>query len=100
MAQPEQRYGGGNTNYLLAWPLLIFPATHHWSPASGAMGQKACYLITIFATAHPEKPNTWSRVLSTYHFGGNGEWFKPSGWSPWRTQQWPQQWGQEEGISI
>ncbi|XP_016022111.2 interleukin-12 receptor subunit beta-1 isoform X2 [Rousettus aegyptiacus] len=46
-------------------------ATHHWSPASGAMGQKACYLITIFATAHPEKPNTWSRVLSTYHFGGN-----------------------------
>lgn len=46
-------------------------ATHHWSPASGAMGQKACYLINIFATARPEKPSSWSSVLSTYHFGGN-----------------------------
>ncbi|XP_039723779.1 interleukin-12 receptor subunit beta-1 isoform X1 [Pteropus medius] len=46
-------------------------ATHHWSSASGAMGQKACYLINIFATARPEKPSSWSSVLSTYHFGGN-----------------------------
>ncbi|XP_008574934.1 PREDICTED: LOW QUALITY PROTEIN: interleukin-12 receptor subunit beta-1 [Galeopterus variegatus] len=46
-------------------------ATHSWSRASGAMGQEECYRITIFASAHPEKPTSWSTVLSTYHFGGN-----------------------------
>ncbi|XP_031545284.2 interleukin-12 receptor subunit beta-1 isoform X2 [Vicugna pacos] len=46
-------------------------ATHSWSQTSGAMGQKVCYRITIFASAHPEKPTSWSTVLSTYHFGGN-----------------------------
>ncbi|XP_036138085.1 interleukin-12 receptor subunit beta-1 [Molossus molossus] len=46
-------------------------ATHHWSRASGAMRQQACYHITIFSSARPEKPTSWSTVLSTYHFGGN-----------------------------
>ncbi|KAF5913690.1 hypothetical protein HPG69_017466, partial [Diceros bicornis minor] len=46
-------------------------ATHSWSRASGAMGQKVCYRITIFASVRPEKPTSWSTVLSTYHFGGN-----------------------------
>ncbi|XP_007461168.1 PREDICTED: interleukin-12 receptor subunit beta-1 [Lipotes vexillifer] len=46
-------------------------ATHSLSQASGAMRQKECYRITIFASAHPEKPTSWSTVLSTYHFGGN-----------------------------
>uniref|UniRef100_A0A8C3X268 Interleukin-12 receptor subunit beta-1 n=1 Tax=Catagonus wagneri TaxID=51154 RepID=A0A8C3X268_9CETA len=46
-------------------------ATYSWSQASGAMGEKACYRITIFASARPEKPTSWSTVLSTYHFGGN-----------------------------
>uniref|UniRef100_A0A8C0AL00 Interleukin-12 receptor subunit beta-1 n=1 Tax=Bos mutus grunniens TaxID=30521 RepID=A0A8C0AL00_BOSMU len=46
-------------------------ATHSWSQESGALEQKACYRITIFASAHPEKPTSWSTVLSTYHFGGN-----------------------------
>eukprot|EP00070_Physeter_catodon_P026084 XP_023990027.1 interleukin-12 receptor subunit beta-1 isoform X1 [Physeter catodon] len=46
-------------------------ATHSLSQASGAMWQKECYRITIFASAHPEKPTSWSTVLSTYHFGGN-----------------------------
>ncbi|XP_032483766.1 interleukin-12 receptor subunit beta-1 isoform X4 [Phocoena sinus] len=46
-------------------------ATHSLSQASGAMWQKECYRITIFASAHPEKPTSWSTVLSTFHFGGN-----------------------------
>ncbi|XP_039099188.1 interleukin-12 receptor subunit beta-1 isoform X2 [Hyaena hyaena] len=46
-------------------------ATYSWSRASGALEQKVCYRITIFASAHPEKPSSWSTVLSTYHFGGN-----------------------------
>ena len=78
----------GDTIYLLAWPLLILPATHSWSQESGALEQKACYRITIFASAHPEKPTSWSTVLSTYHFGGNGEWPKPAGCSPLAIQQW------------
>ena len=82
------RYKGVDTTYLLAWPLLILPATHSWSQESGALEQKACYRVTIFASAHPEKPTSWSTVLSTYHFGGNGEWPKPAGWSPLGTQQW------------
>lgn len=32
-----------------------------------------CYHITIFASPRPEKPTLWSTILSTYHFGGNGE---------------------------
>ncbi|TKC50059.1 hypothetical protein EI555_001141 [Monodon monoceros] len=46
-------------------------ATHSLSQASGAMWQKECYRITIFASVHPEKPTSWSTVLSTFHFGGN-----------------------------
>ncbi|XP_043766901.1 interleukin-12 receptor subunit beta-1 isoform X1 [Cervus elaphus] len=46
-------------------------ATHSWSQESGALEQKACYRISIFASAHPEKPTSWSTVLSTFHFGGN-----------------------------
>uniref|UniRef100_A0AC11B593 Interleukin 12 receptor subunit beta 1 n=1 Tax=Ovis aries TaxID=9940 RepID=A0AC11B593_SHEEP len=46
-------------------------ATHSWSQESGALAQKACYHIAIFASAHPEKLTSWSTVLSTYHFGGN-----------------------------
>ncbi|XP_045409593.1 interleukin-12 receptor subunit beta-1 isoform X3 [Lemur catta] len=46
-------------------------ATHSWSRAPRAMGQEKCYQITIFASAHPEKPTSWSTVLSSYHFGGN-----------------------------
>lgn len=79
MAQPVQRCRSVNTNYLLTWPLLILPVTHHWSQASGAMGQKECYHITIFASAKPKKLTSWSTVLSTYHFGGNGEWPKLAG---------------------
>ncbi|XP_075393976.1 interleukin-12 receptor subunit beta-1 [Tenrec ecaudatus] len=44
--------------------------THSWSP-SEAMDQEGCYRLTIFATSHPEKPTSWSTVLSTYHFWGN-----------------------------
>ncbi|GAB5567919.1 interleukin-12 receptor subunit beta-1 isoform X1 [Prionailurus iriomotensis] len=47
-------------------------ATYSWSRASGALEQKMCYRITIFASAHPQKPTSWSTVLSTYHFGGHG----------------------------
>ncbi|XP_025771664.1 interleukin-12 receptor subunit beta-1 [Puma concolor] len=46
-------------------------ATYSWSRASGALEQKMCYRITIFASAHPQKPTSWSTVLSTYHFGGH-----------------------------
>ncbi|KAM5232684.1 interleukin-12 receptor subunit beta-1 isoform 1-T1 [Hipposideros larvatus] len=46
-------------------------ATHHWSQVSGAMWQKTCYRITVFASARPEKLTSWSTILSTYHFGGN-----------------------------
>ncbi|KAL1286736.1 IL12RB1 [Ovibos moschatus] len=46
-------------------------ATHSWSQESGGLAQKACYRITIFASAHPEKLTSWSTVVSTYHFGGN-----------------------------
>ncbi|XP_026894154.1 interleukin-12 receptor subunit beta-1 isoform X1 [Acinonyx jubatus] len=46
-------------------------ATYSWSRASGALEQKMCYRITIFASAHPRKPTSWSTVLSTYHFGGH-----------------------------
>ncbi|KAK2499788.1 hypothetical protein MC885_004823 [Smutsia gigantea] len=46
-------------------------ASHTWSQAAGVMGQKMCYRIMIFASAHPEKPTSWSTVLSAYHFGGN-----------------------------
>ncbi|XP_070375551.1 interleukin-12 receptor subunit beta-1 isoform X5 [Equus asinus] len=46
-------------------------ATHSWSWASAVMAQRACYYITIFASERPEKPTSWSTVLSTYHFGGN-----------------------------
>ncbi|XP_036731990.2 interleukin-12 receptor subunit beta-1 isoform X2 [Manis pentadactyla] len=46
-------------------------ASHTWSQAAGAMGQKTCYHVMIFASAHPEKPTSWSTVLSAYHFGGN-----------------------------
>ncbi|XP_023481237.1 interleukin-12 receptor subunit beta-1 isoform X2 [Equus caballus] len=46
-------------------------ATHSWSWASAVMAQRACYHITIFASERPEKPTSWSTVLSTYHFGGN-----------------------------
>ncbi|KAM5307987.1 interleukin-12 receptor subunit beta-1 isoform 1-T1 [Glossophaga mutica] len=45
--------------------------THLWSRASGALEQKVCYRITIFASAQPKKANSWSSVLSTHHFGGN-----------------------------
>lgn len=45
------------------------------------MEQKVCYHITIFASPRPEKPISWSTVLSTYHFGGNGEQPTPAGWS-------------------
>ncbi|XP_066206308.1 interleukin-12 receptor subunit beta-1 isoform X1 [Saccopteryx leptura] len=45
--------------------------THHWSRGSGAMRQEECYHITIFASEKPERPTSWSTVLSTYHFGGN-----------------------------
>lgn len=62
------------------------------------MGQEACYRITIFASAHPEKPISWSTVLSTYHFEGNGEWLKLAGESPQGIQQLLGD--QEEGISI
>lgn len=73
VVQPLQRGRGGDTTYLLAWALPILPATHSWSRASRAMEQKVCYHITIFASARPEKLTSWSTVLSTYHFGGNGE---------------------------
>lgn len=43
------------------------------------MAQRACYYITIFASERPEKPTSWSTVLSTYHFGGNGELSNPVG---------------------
>ncbi|XP_025740821.2 interleukin-12 receptor subunit beta-1 isoform X2 [Callorhinus ursinus] len=46
-------------------------ATYSWSRGSGAMEQKVCYHIMIFASPRPEKPISWSTVLSTYHFGGN-----------------------------
>ncbi|XP_036884751.1 interleukin-12 receptor subunit beta-1 isoform X3 [Sturnira hondurensis] len=46
-------------------------AAHFWSRAPGALEQKVCYRITIFASAQPKKPNSWSSVLSTYHFWGN-----------------------------
>ncbi|XP_057566197.1 interleukin-12 receptor subunit beta-1 isoform X2 [Hippopotamus amphibius kiboko] len=46
-------------------------ASHSWNQTSGAIWQKECYHITIFASAQPEKPHLWSTVLSTYHFGGN-----------------------------
>lgn len=98
MAQTVQRCRGGNTAYLLAWPLLILPASHTWSQAAGAMGQKTCYHVMIFASAHPEKPTSWSTVLSAYHFGGNGKWHKPAGWSLWRTWQWS--WVSGRGMSI
>ena len=62
------------------------------------MWQKECYRITIFASAHPEKPTSWSTVLSTYHFGGNGEWPKPAGWSPQGTRQRP--WVSGRGNTI
>nr|XP_054360003.1 LOW QUALITY PROTEIN: interleukin-12 receptor subunit beta-1 [Mirounga angustirostris] len=44
-------------------------ATYSWS--RGPMEQKVCYHITIFASPRPEKPISWSTVLSTYHFGGD-----------------------------
>ncbi|XP_022353939.1 interleukin-12 receptor subunit beta-1 isoform X1 [Enhydra lutris kenyoni] len=46
-------------------------ATYSWSRGSGAMEEEVCYHITIFASPRPEKPISWSTVLSTYHFGGN-----------------------------
>uniref|UniRef100_A0A8D1XHQ9 Interleukin 12 receptor subunit beta 1 n=2 Tax=Sus scrofa TaxID=9823 RepID=A0A8D1XHQ9_PIG len=46
-------------------------AAYSWSQALGAMGQKVCYRITIFASARPEKPTSWSTVSSTYYFAGN-----------------------------
>ncbi|XP_057345152.1 interleukin-12 receptor subunit beta-1-like [Manis pentadactyla] len=46
-------------------------ASHTWSQAAGAMGQKTCYHVMIFASAHPEKPTSWSTVLYSYHFRGN-----------------------------
>nr|XP_023418815.1 interleukin-12 receptor subunit beta-1 isoform X2 [Cavia porcellus] len=45
--------------------------THSWSPAPGATGQDQCFRVSIFASAHPEKPTAWSTVLSSYYFGGN-----------------------------
>ncbi|XP_077909685.1 interleukin-12 receptor subunit beta-1 [Halichoerus grypus] len=44
-------------------------ATYSWS--RGPLEQKVCYHITIFASPRPEKPISWSTVLSTYHFGGD-----------------------------
>ncbi|XP_045441771.1 interleukin-12 receptor subunit beta-1 [Pipistrellus kuhlii] len=44
-------------------------AAPHWSWASRA--PSACYRITIFSSARPWKPTSWSTVLSTYHFEGN-----------------------------
>lgn len=46
-------------------------ATLHWSRASGALGPRACYRITIFSSARPRNLTSWSTVLSAYHFGGN-----------------------------
>ncbi|XP_034513950.1 interleukin-12 receptor subunit beta-1 isoform X3 [Ailuropoda melanoleuca] len=70
----SQGQHGNLTNCTLTTPQDQDPtgmATHSWSRESGAMEQKVCYHITIFASPRPEKPTLWSTVLSTYHFGGN-----------------------------
>ncbi|OWK11924.1 hypothetical protein Celaphus_00002975 [Cervus elaphus hippelaphus] len=66
----RNRFGLG-PNQTWNIPACTHSATHSWSQESGALEQKACYRISIFASAHPEKPTSWSTVLSTYHFGGN-----------------------------
>ncbi|XP_058514050.1 interleukin-12 receptor subunit beta-1 [Ochotona princeps] len=45
--------------------------TNSWTPGAGDMEQEDCYHVMVFASAHPEKPTSWTTVLSTYHFGGN-----------------------------
>ncbi|XP_040484959.1 interleukin-12 receptor subunit beta-1 isoform X2 [Ursus maritimus] len=70
----SQSQHGNLTNCTLTMPQDQDPtgmATHSWSRESGAMEQKVCYHITIFASPRPEKPTLWSTILSTYHFGGN-----------------------------
>lgn len=66
---------------------LVLLVTHSWS-AKPALDQEGCYRITVFASKNPKNPTLWSTVLSTYYFGGNGEWIDPSvtlgvPWSPW-----------------
>ncbi|XP_047388006.1 interleukin-12 receptor subunit beta-1 isoform X3 [Sciurus carolinensis] len=46
-------------------------AAHTWSQAAGAMRQGGCHHIAILASTRPEKPTSWSTVLSTHYFGGN-----------------------------
>ncbi|XP_014401271.1 PREDICTED: interleukin-12 receptor subunit beta-1 [Myotis brandtii] len=46
-------------------------ATLRWSRAAGALGQRACYRVTVSSSAQPRNPTSWSTVLSAYHFGGN-----------------------------
>ncbi|XP_059552226.1 interleukin-12 receptor subunit beta-1 isoform X2 [Myotis daubentonii] len=46
-------------------------ATLRWSQAAGALGQRACYRVTVSSSAQPRNPTSWSTVSSAYHFGGN-----------------------------
>uniref|UniRef100_A0A8B7W7U0 Interleukin-12 receptor subunit beta-1 n=1 Tax=Castor canadensis TaxID=51338 RepID=A0A8B7W7U0_CASCN len=34
-------------------------------------GREECFHVTIFASMHPDKPTSWSSVLSSFFFGGN-----------------------------
>ncbi|XP_073920646.1 interleukin-12 receptor subunit beta-1 isoform X1 [Castor canadensis] len=45
--------------------------THVWNPTPVAMGREECFHVTIFASMHPDKPTSWSSVLSSFFFGGN-----------------------------
>jgi hypothetical protein len=62
--------------------LLFLPVTHVWNPTPVAMGREECFHVTIFASMHPDKPTSWSSVLSSFFFGGNGEWPTPEGLCP------------------
>lgn len=61
--------------------------THTWS-SKPTLDQEECYRITVFASKNPKNPMMWATVLSSYYFGGNGEWIDPlvrlaAHWSPW-----------------
>ncbi|XP_037673918.1 interleukin-12 receptor subunit beta-1-like [Choloepus didactylus] len=45
--------------------------THSWCQAPRTMEQEVCYRLSVFASTHPDKPTSWSTVLSAYHFAGN-----------------------------
>lgn len=92
--------GGGGGPPLTGLPSLTLSATLRWSRAAGALGQRACYRVTVSSSAQPRNPTSWSTVSSAYRFGGNGERPELAGRSPWSLSSGPRSQEEEQAFRV